>query len=69
MFYKTKSQGHDSSAALLLAGLTATQSATVTSYSRKTTEYSGVLLATMTDKLVNDSGVKVIERAFLDPFS
>ena len=67
--YKTNSKGHDSSLSLLPAGMDATQSAIVTSHLNKTTQYSGILLATMAERLLNDSGVKLTERSFLDPCS
>ena len=67
--YKTNSLGRDSSSALLPACMAASQSAMMTSHSSETKKNSGILLATMTDKLLNDSGVKLIERASLDPCS
>ena len=67
-FYKTNPLGRNSSSAFLPSGMLATQSATVTSQSSKTFLTSGILLATVNYKILNDSGDKLIERAFLDPY-
>ena len=47
--------------------MTATQSAIVTSHSSKTSLTSGILLVNY--KMLTDSDVKLIKRAFLDPCS
>ena len=56
-FHKTYPLGRDSSAAFLPSGMAATQSSIVISHSSKTLLTIGIWLATVNNKMPNDSGV------------